>query len=194
MNYPINLSDARDAYVSSVSEQEAAEILLAKTTGWKPDGHGEKTPQRFAAMLRELTTPEEFEFTTFPAEDDDMIVMHDIPFVSLCNHHVVPFIGKAWIGYIPNEKMVGLSKLARTVRYYAKGLQVQERLTREIAEHLMENLDPVGVAVVLEAEHMCMTIRGVQTPGTLTTTSKMTGVFADHKRTAKAEFMSIIGK
>ena len=178
----------------TISEEAAARVLLEKTTGLKNDVHGENTPKRFAAMLRELTTPQDFEFTTFPAEDQDMIVMHDIPFVSVCNHHVIPFVGKAWIGYIPNQKIVGLSKLARCVQYYAKNLQVQERLTRQIAEYLMENLDPLGVAVVLEAEHFCMTIRGVQTPGTITTTSKMTGVFEDHDRTAKAEFMAIIGK
>lgn len=177
-----------------VSAEAAARVLLEKTTGLKNDVHGGDTPKRFAAMLRELTTPEEFTFTTFPTEDQDLIVMHDIPFVSVCNHHVIPFVGKAWIGYIPNEKIVGLSKLARVVRHYAKALQVQERLTKQVAEYLMEHLDPLGVAVVMEAEHFCMTIRGVQTPGTITTTSKMMGVFADHDRTAKAEFMSIIGK
>lgn len=180
----------------SISSEEAARVLLEKTTGLKNDKHGSKTPQRFAAMLCELTTPEDFEFTSFPNEDnaDEMIIVHDIPFVSLCNHHIVPFIGKAWVAYIPDEKIVGLSKLARTVRYYAKALQVQERLTMQIANRIEEELAPLGVVVLLRAEHMCMTIRGVQTPGTLTTTSVMRGVFSDHDRTAKMEFMQAIGQ
>jgi GTP cyclohydrolase I len=178
-----------------VSVETAARILLEKTTGLTDDAHGADTPKRFAAMLSELTTPQEFEFRTFPADGaNDMVVMHNIPFVSVCNHHVVPFVGHAWIGYIPDEKLVGLSKLARTVHYFAKSLQVQERLTVQVADFLEEKLEPLGVAVLMEAEHMCMTIRGVQTPGTITTTSRMTGVFADHERTAKSEFLSIIGK
>lgn len=177
------------------ASEEAARLLLSQTTGWKEDDHGRNTPKRFAAMLRELTTPEDFEFTHFPAENyDEMIVVKEIPFVSVCNHHVVPFVGLAWVGYIPNEKMAGLSKFARCVRYYAKGLQVQERLTHQIMERICEELDPLGVMVVLEAEHMCMTIRGVQTPGTKTTTSAVAGVFADHTRTAKDEFLRLIGK
>lgn len=178
------------------SPEVAARVLLEQTTGWRNDEHGHNTPKRFAAMLRELTTPEDFEFTCFPNDEnvDEMVVVQNIPFVSLCNHHVVPFVGIAHVGYIPNAKIVGLSKFARVVRHFSKSLQVQERLTNQIAEYLMERLDPLGVAVVMEAEHMCMTIRGVQTPGTKTTTSKMTGVFSDHDRTAKSEFMRIIGK
>lgn len=184
----------KDPNCRTHTPESAARLLLAKTTGWEDDDHGRDTPKRFAAMLRDLTTPKEFDFTTFPAEGDDMVVMQNIPFVSVCNHHIIPFIGHAWIGYIPNDKIVGLSKLARTVHFFAKRLQLQERMTNQIADYLCEHLDPAGVAVVVEAEHMCMTIRGVQTPGTVTTTSTMRGVFADHDRTAKAEFMSIIGK
>lgn len=180
----------------NLSLEETARLLLEQTTGLKDDKHGTKTPQRFIAMLRELTTPDEFEFTTFDNEDgvDEIVTVENIPFVSLCNHHVVPFVGVAHIGYIPDRKLVGLSKFARVVRHYAKALQVQERLTQQVANFLMEQLDPLGVAVVLEAEHMCMTIRGVQTPGTRTTTSAMMGVFSDHERTAKMEFMRLIGK
>lgn len=178
-----------------VSAEEAARVLLTKTTGLISDAHGEGTPRRFAAMLAELTTPKVFEFKTFPADGaQDMVVMHNIPFVSVCNHHVIPFVGHAWIGYVPDQKLVGLSKLARAVHYYAKALQVQERLTVQVANFLEDNLEPLGLAVLMEAEHMCMTIRGVQTPGTITTTSTMRGVFADHSRTAKSEFLSIIGK
>jgi len=182
--------------MAELSAEEAAQVLLEQTTGLNADSpHGANTPKRFARMLKEMTTPEDFEFTTFDADGmEDMIVMQDIPFVSLCNHHIVPFIGVAHIAYIPIHKMVGLSKLARTVRYHSKALQVQEKLTHDIADDLEARLSPLGVGVVMEAEHMCMTIRGVQTPGTKTTTSTMRGVFADHSRTAKAEFMSIIGK
>jgi len=176
------------------ASEDVARRLLEQTTGWKEDDHGRDTPKRFAAMLRELTTPKEFNFTTFPAEGEDMVVVKDIPFVSVCNHHVVPFVGFAHVGYIPVELEVGLSKISRLVRYHAAALQVQERLTRQIAQDLCERLNPLGVAVVLEAEHMCMTIRGVQTPGTKTVTSRVEGVFADHDRTAKDEFLRLIGK
>lgn len=173
----------------------AARFLLENATGLDVESpHGQKTPERFVRMLRELTTPEEYEFTTFPADGyDEMIVEERIPFVSLCNHHIIPFTGYAYVGYIPDEKMAGLSKLARVVKFFAASLQTQEQLTSQIAEALEDELAPKGVAVVLKAEHFCMTIRGVKAPGALTTTSKMTGVFADHSRTAKAEFMSIIG-
>jgi GTP cyclohydrolase I len=179
-----------------ISEKEAARILLQKTTGLKMDEHGAKTPERFVKMLRELTTPEPFDFTVFPNNEgvNEIVVVRDIPFVSVCNHHVVPFVGVAHVGYVPDQKIVGLSKLARVVRHFARRLQVQERLTQDVANYLMEQLCPLGVAVVMEAEHMCMTIRGVQTPGTRTLTSAMCGVFADHERTAKREFMGLIGK
>jgi GTP cyclohydrolase I len=178
-----------------LSTLEAARVLLESTTGLKvDDGHGDDTPKRFVKMLRQLTTPEPFEFTCFANEEgnDEMILQQDITFVSLCNHHVLPFIGRAHVAYIPGGKIVGLSKLARVVRHYAAGLQVQERLTVQIADRLEEELDPLGVAVILQAEHTCMTIRGVKAPGSYTTTSAMRGVFADHKRTAKAELMQLI--
>jgi GTP cyclohydrolase I len=167
---------------------------LKKTTGLDTETpHGKDTPKRFAAMLRELTTPEEFTFTTFPSNGmDEMITIGPIPFVSVCNHHVIPFVGNVWVGYIPNGQMAGLSKFARLVRAKAKSLQVQEQLTVDIADALELELGPRGVAVVVKAEHFCMTVRGVQTPGVLTTTSAMRGVFADHNRTAKAEFLDSI--
>jgi GTP cyclohydrolase I len=178
------------------SPEESATLLLAQTTGWKDDSHGHETPARFVAMLKEMTTPPDIKWKTFPNEEkvDEIVTVQDIPFVSLCNHHVVPFVGLAHIGYIPGDCLVGLSKFARVVRHYAHALQVQERLTSQIAEFLEDSLKPAGVAVVIEAEHMCMTIRGVQTPGTKTTTSKMTGAFMDHNKTAKDEFLRLIGK
>lgn len=170
-----------------------AKAILSHACGLMDDDHGKDTPERFVAMLRELTTAESPKFTTFPANKmDQMVIVRDIRFVSLCNHHVVPFIGKADIGYIPKDKIAGLSKFARVVNFFAKSLQVQERLTEQIADFLVEALDPRGVAVVLEAEHLCMTIRGAQAPGTKTYTAVMRGFFNDHDRTAKAEFLERI--
>ena len=178
-----------------IGDQAIAALLLKKTTGLDVESdHGRDTPKRFVKMLKELTTPEPFEFTTFDSEGmHDMIIVQDLPFVSVCNHHVIPFVGRAHIAYVPDEVMAGLSKFARLTKYYAKSLQVQERLTVQIADRIQQELDPLGCGVVIQAEHMCMTIRGVQVPGTITTTSTMRGVFADHTRTAKAEFLSVIG-
>lgn len=171
----------------------AAKLLLEKACGLMPDEHGADTPTRFVAMLMELTTARSFNFKVFDAKGkDEMVIIRNIPFVSVCNHHVVPFIGKADIGYIPGDYMAGLSKFARVVHFFARSLQVQERLTEQIADFLEEKLKPRGLAVVLEAEHMCMTIRGVQTPGTTTYTAVMRGFFNDHDRTAKAEFLDRI--
>lgn len=156
--------------------------------------HFKKTPERFMKMLRELTLIEPFEFTTFASPADEMIVIKDIDFVSLCAHHIVPFMGKCHIGYVPRGKIAGLSKFARTVKNAAKDLTVQEVLTSKIADFLETNLQPLGLAVVMEAEHLCMTIRGVQSPGTMTITSSMRGVFAEHNREARNEFLQLIGK
>src|SRR5690606_30966395 len=111
----------------------------------------------------------------------------------LCAHHLVPFHGTAYVGYVPGERIAGLSKFARAVKYQAKGFWVQEELTTAIAEMIEEELNPLGTAVVIKAEHLCMAMRGVQQPGVITTTSAMRGVFADHSRTAKAEFMQYLG-
>lgn len=157
------------------------------------DPHFQKTPERFYKMLKELTTPKEFEFTVFPTSADEMVSIGPIDFVSMCAHHVVPFMGQAWVGYVPAGQLVGLSKIARAVKEMSKALTVQEELTNSIGEFLVDKLDPKGVAVVMRAEHLCMTIRGVQSPGTKTTTSKMTGVFADHTRLARTEFLNMIG-
>ena len=171
---------------------EAAEVVLRLATGLDiHDFHGEDTPRRFVEMLQELTTPEPIKWRAFQNDGmDEMIIVKDIPFTSLCNHHVVPFIGHATVGYVPDRLVAGLSKFARVVRHFAKGLQVQERLTMQVADFLEENLQPKGVMVTMEAEHMCMTIRGVQSPGTRTYTAAVKGVFADHTRTAKAEFLA----
>ncbi len=151
-----------------------------------------KTPQRFVKMLKELTTPEEFEFTTFDTVRDEMIICKNIDFHSLCAHHIVPYIGRAHVGYIPQGRMVGLSKIPRLVKYHAAGLTVQETLTTVIAQDLESRLEARGVAVVLDAKHLCAGIRGVQCPEMDTITSCMLGVFADHERLARQEFLHLI--
>jgi len=176
---------------------EMARILLSRAVAnggeidWESD-HFKDTPKRFAKMIKDLTTKEEFEFTTFPSKHDDMVIIKDIPFHSLCAHHVIPFIGYAHIGYIPNGNIAGLSKFGRLVKYYSAALTVQEELTATIAQSIENTLHPKGVIVVMEAEHLCMTLRGVQMPGARTTTSVVHGVFAEHTRTAKAEFLKLI--
>lgn len=152
-----------------------------------------ETPRRFALAMQDLTAGYKDDPTkwwkTFDAEGaDQMICQWKIPLYSLCEHHLLPFVGYAHIGYIPRDRICGLSKFKRVVDLYARRLQVQERLTREIAIYLEENLNPRGVMVVIEAEHLCMTIRGVQTPGTLTTTSAVTGDFLDPSQGSREEF------
>jgi GTP cyclohydrolase IA len=173
---------------------EAATVALRIAAGLNESFHSEDTPRRFVDMLMELTTPTEIKWTTFPNENmDEMIIQRSIPFSSLCEHHVIPFIGVCHIGYVPKDLIVGLSKLARVVHHFAHALQVQERLTQQIADFLNENLKPRGVAVIMDAEHLCMTVRGAQAPGTRTSTATMLGVFGDHDRTAKMEFLSRLG-
>jgi GTP cyclohydrolase I len=151
-----------------------------------------ETPKRYIKFLKEFLEPKEFNFTTFDAEGtDEMIMQTNIPFYSLCEHHVAPFFGVAHVAYIPNKKIVGLSKLARAVDLYANRLQNQERITTQIAERLMAELAPQGVAVAMKAQHLCMCMRGVKKHDTWTTTSKMLGAFKeDHK--ARQEFLTLI--
>lgn len=151
-----------------------------------------QTPKRFIKFLKEFTTPQEFEFTTFDAEGaDEMILQKNIPFYSLCEHHIAPFFGVAAVAYIPDGKIVGLSKLARCVDLYARRLQNQERITTQVAERIMKELSPKGVAVYINAQHLCMCMRGVQKHDTWTTTSKMVGVFKTDDK-ARNEFLNLI--
>lgn len=142
--------------------------------------HLADTPRRVAASLLELLTPRDFAMTTFPNDEgyEELVLVRDIPFHSLCEHHLLPFRGVAHIGYVPGDRLVGLSKLARVVELFSRDLQVQERLTKQIADYLDEHLAPRGVGVVLEAEHLCMTLRGAQAAGSMTTTSAFAGVLA----------------
>jgi GTP cyclohydrolase I len=172
-----------------------AEDILAWFTGLDTSTeHGKDTPTRFLNMLDELTACRNcggqcIKWKKFKAETDEMIIVKKIPFVSVCNHHIIPFVGEARIGYVPDEWEAGLSKFGRMVQHYARKLQTQERLTDLITEALQSSLQPKGVIVQLEAEHMCMTVRGVQMPGATTVTTKTLGVFADHTKTAKMEFL-----
>lgn len=151
-----------------------------------------ETPKRYVKFLHEFLTPQEFNFTTFDAEGmDEMIVQTNIPFYSLCEHHLAPFFGVAHVAYIPSGKIVGLSKLARTVDLYARRLQNQERITQQVAEKIQNELSPKGVAVVLRAQHLCMAMRGIKKHDTWTTTSKMIGVFKEDLN-CRQEFLSFI--
>lgn len=158
------------------------------------------TPQRVANMyLDELCAGYHVDvpslFRTFENEGyGGMVLVTGIPLTSLCEHHLVPFNGYAHVGYFPNGKVVGLSKVARVVNAYARRLQIQERLTKQICDAVHDNLEPRGVMVVVEAEHLCMTIRGVQAPGTKTITSAVTGLFNENKEGEKEEFLRLIGK
>jgi GTP cyclohydrolase I len=174
-----------------------SEILLA--IGEDPNRDGlVNTPTRVAAMYEELFSglhddPARHLEVTFAAEHDEMVMVRDIPFASLCEHHLIPFLGRAHVAYIPAEdgRITGLSKLARLVDGFARRLQVQERMTTEIAEAIETVLRPRGVLVVLEAEHLCMSMRGVKKPGTMTVTSSVRGLFRSDVAT-RAEAMGFI--
>jgi GTP cyclohydrolase I len=150
------------------------------------------TPRRVARAYEELLTSEPFTLTTFPNDEgyDEMVVARSIPFHSLCEHHLLPFSGVAHVAYVPGDRIVGLSKLARVVEHHARGLQVQERMTCQVADTLEEHLAPKGIGVVLDAEHSCMSLRGVAKHGTSTTTSALRGLLRDDSRT-RAEFLAL---
>jgi GTP cyclohydrolase I len=150
------------------------------------------TPKRYIKFMREFLSPKEFNFTTFDAEEtDEMILQTNIPFYSLCEHHTAPFFGVGHIAYIPNNKIIGLSKLARTLDYYANRFQNQERITTQIAERLFKELNPKGVAVTLKAQHLCMCMRGVKKHDTWTVTTKLIGCFKNDDK-ARNEYLNSI--
>ena len=172
--------------------ERAARDLL-RGLGADVDAEGlEETPRRVAEAYAELLTPKPFRPTTFPNDDgyDELIVARSIPFHSLCMHHLLPFQGVAHVGYLPGERIIGLSKLGRVVEYFSRDLQIQERLTTQVADWLERELEPKGVGVVLEAEHMCMSLRGVQKLGATTVTSALRGLVRDDART-RQEFLAL---
>ncbi|WP_380169679.1 GTP cyclohydrolase I FolE [Jannaschia sp. R86511] len=174
---------------------DAARAFLT-ALGMDLDAPGlDRTPRRMAKAYAEMFRPRPFELTTFPNDEgyDEMVVAHGIGFTSVCEHHLLPFSGHATVGYLPDDRIVGLSKLARVVELFARRPQVQERMTQQVARFLAEQLSPKGVGVVLSAEHSCMTVRGVQAHGSSTTTSALLGRMREDART-RAEFLALSGR
>jgi GTP cyclohydrolase I len=172
-------------------ELAAADLLRA--LGRDPDSpHLADTPRRVAAAYAELLSPREFDLTTFPNDEgyDELVLARGIPVHSLCEHHLLPFHGVAHVAYLPADRILGLSKLARVVELVARDLQVQERLTQQIADWLQQHLAPKGVGVVVEAEHLCMSMRGVQASGAVTLTSALHGLLREDPR-SRQEFFDL---
>jgi GTP cyclohydrolase I len=183
-----------DASKLDVAAAERAARELLRAIGADVDSPDLlETPRRVAASFAELVTPAEFDATLFENEGyDELVLVRDIPFHTLCMHHLLPFHGEAHVAYIPGERIVGISKLARVVESFARDLQLQERMTEQIADWLEQELAPRGAGVVLSAEHMCMTIRGVRKPGARTVTSALRGSLRDDART-RQELFSLVG-
>jgi GTP cyclohydrolase I len=176
---------------AAAAERAATDLLQALGIDLTSE-HLADTPRRMADALLELTTPREFDLTTFPNDEgyDELVLVEEIPVHSLCEHHMLPFVGTAHVGYLPGERILGLSKFARMVEFHARRPQTQERLTQNVARHLQDLLDPRGVGVVVEADHTCMSIRGARAPGTRTVTSTLLGQLRDDSR-SRAEFLSL---
>jgi GTP cyclohydrolase IA len=185
----------------SRTEAEAAVRTLIRWAGDNPSREGlERTPERVVKSYEEFfegyqRDPEEILRTTFEETEgyDEMVVLKDIDFHSHCEHHMVPIIGKAYVAYLPDKRVIGISKLARVVEAYARRLQIQEKMTAQIANAINDVLKPRGVAVIVEAEHQCMTTRGVNKPGVSMVTSTMLGAFRDDALTRR-EFLAIVGR
>ena len=188
---PAAAPDIPRAVDRQAAERAAADLLRALGTDLDDPGVRD-TPRRMASALAELLTPQPFNLTTFPNDEhyDELVLVREIPFQSLCMHHMLPFAGVAHVAYLPDERILGLSKLARVVELFAHDLQLQERLTSQIAGYLQAQLQPKGVGVVLEAEHLCMTLRGVQKAGARTVTSALHGLVREDSRT-RQEFLDL---
>jgi GTP cyclohydrolase I len=183
-----------DAGVDLAAAEDAAEAFL-RALGVSLDSESlQGTPGRMARAYAELFTPRPFDLTTFPNDEgyDELVLTRSIPVRSVCEHHLLPFTGVAHVGYLPDERILGLSKLARVVEHFARRPQVQERLTKQVADWLNNQLHPRGVGVVIEAEHTCMTLRGVQAAGSSTVTSTLLGTLrAD--AASRQEFFALSG-
>jgi len=188
-------------HIANSRKHRTAELVyeLLREIGEDPEREGLKqTPERVAEALKHFTQGYETDVhevvadAIFKEDQEEMVLLKNIDFYSICEHHLVPFFGKAHIAYLPNGRIIGLSKLARIVDVFARRLQVQERMTREIAEAIENHLKPHGVAVVIEAQHLCMMMRGVEKQNSLATTSAMLGTFKENTAT-RAEFFGLLG-
>ena len=192
---PPALRVVRETGAVDLPAAEEAVSALLRALGRDPASpHLADTPRRVARSYAELLTGRQFDLTTFPNDEgyDELVIARDIPLQSLCEHHLLPFSGVAHIGYLPGERILGLSKLARVLEVFARDLQVQERLTQQVADWLQEHLAPRGVGVVVEAEHLCMSLRGVRATGARTVTSALHGVLRSDAR-SRAEFFALTG-
>ena len=189
-----SVAPAAEPIDAARAEGAARDLLLALGADLTDESLRE-TPRRMAEAYAELLTARPFTATTFPNDEgyDELVVARDIRFHSLCEHHLLPFHGVAHVGYLSGERIVGLSKLGRVVDLYARRLQVQERLTTQVARWLCDALEPRGVGVVIEAEHLCMSLRGVRARGTRTTTSALRGLLREDPR-SRGEFFALTGK
>jgi GTP cyclohydrolase IA len=190
---PLRIVAGRAEMDLPAAERAVAELLVA--LGRDPDSpHLADTPRRVANAYAEMLTPREFELTTFPNDEgyDELVLAKDIPVQSLCEHHLLPFHGVAHVGYLPGERILGLSKLARVVELFARDFQVQERLTKQVADWLQDHLAPKGVGVVIEAEHQCMSLRGVRATGSRTVTSSLHGILRENL-SSRQEFFALTG-
>jgi GTP cyclohydrolase IA len=192
---PPALRAVRETGAVDLPAAEEAIDRLLRALGRDPASpHLAETPRRVASAYAELLTARQFDLTTFPNDEgyDELVIARDIPLQSLCEHHLLPFSGVAHIGYLPGARILGLSKLARVLELFARDLQVQERLTQQVADWLQEHLAPRGVGVVVEAEHLCMSLRGVRAPGARTVTSALHGLLRSDAR-SRAEFFALTG-
>jgi len=191
-------ADLRALSAGSPVDVDAAEVAAAQfltALGMPLDSeHLRATPGRMARAWAEMLTPRPFDLTTFPNDEgyDELVVARDIPVRSLCEHHLLPFTGRAWVAYLPGDRILGLSKLARVVELFACRPQTQERLTKQVADWLQARLQPQAVGVVIAAEHSCMTLRGVNAVGSSTVTSTLLGRLRDDAR-SRAEFLAVTG-
>ncbi|MGH9224504.1 MAG: GTP cyclohydrolase I FolE [Acidimicrobiales bacterium] len=188
---PLHVARGDAGIDTAAAERAVVDLLVA--LGEDPfDDRLRDTPRRVAESYGEMLSAPPFTPTTFPNDEgyDELVLARDIPFSSLCEHHLLPFHGVAHVGYLPGDRILGLSKLARVVEHYARRLQVQERLTKQVGDWLHDNLSPKGAGVVLEAEHLCMSLRGVQAAGSRTVTSSLHGRLREDPR-SRSEFLAL---
>ena len=193
LEHPARLRVVRERVDIDLSAAEDAVSALLRALGKDPaDPHLAGTPRRVADAYAEMLSPRQFDLTTFPNDEgyNELVLATDLPVQSLCEHHLLPFTGVAHIGYLPGDRILGLSKFARVLEMFARDLQVQERLTQQVADWLQDNLAPRGVGVVIRAEHLCMSVRGVRAQGSRTTTSALHGLLREDAR-SRQEFFAL---